>query len=123
MQYEIKQSEGKVTFNYFDASQHGMVDKEVSISQINKFGIDNREIKRRDGYIKSWDRRGRLDVTEEDGIRAYWVDLELIKELKILLKGKYSTEKYNVSKMKKTRWGMSERTAVDWAYTIIRPVA
>ena len=89
----------------------------VDIQDIIEFGVENRVVRRADGYIRTFSKTYYLITV--DCQKLYLHDYRF-KTLKELMKGKYNTRKNTIEEYKKTRWGMEPRRAIDWTYTVKR---
>ena len=90
-----------------------------SYLDVKDFSISNREARRCDGSFKKFVKMG--VVVKSDGKVLPHVPLSEIANLKLLLKGCYTSEKHPIETCKMTKHGWGLRKAIDWHYTIKAP--
>jgi len=88
----------------------------IDINEIREFSLDNQKTYTTKGTFKTWVKSGHIRM--KDG-KGYKVRESVIKELKEMLKGKYTSSKHTNYEFKNG----SERKATDWTYKVNNPFA
>lgn len=88
----------------------------IDVNNIREFNIFNSKTYTTKGTFKTWVKDGYIRMNDGKG---YKVKESVIKELKEVLKGKYTTTKNTNYEYKNG----SERKATDWTYIINNPFA
>ena len=100
-----------VSISYYDRLSDKYISKDISFNEILEFGVVNYKDWNRNGSFKKWIKKAYVKI-KEDKYETF--DLDIIKELKVSLKGKYNTSKIEDIEYK----NYSEKKAIDWKYVI-----
>jgi len=92
-------------------TEHGFEKTEIDPANIRMFSLINRKTYTNKGTFKTWDKNYRVRLNDGKLLK---IRESGFKELKELLKGKYTSEKQTESEYKNG----SERKATDWHYMI-----
>jgi len=93
-------------------TEHGFERINIDLSEVKSFSLVNQKTWTTKGTFKTWHKTYRIRLNDGKLLK---VREHNFRELKEVLKGKYTSEKQTESEYKNG----SERTATDWHYTII----
>lgn len=106
------------TIRHFEKTEEGMQFKEEVLNEedIRSFGIVNDKQYRRDGGFKKFFKRGFVRTKEHVFIG---VMLHQIQEIRVGLRDRIKeTKKDPIFAMKRTRYGVQEKRAINWEYKV-----
>lgn len=106
------------TIKHFERNGNKVVMKNEVIKEqdIKSFGIVHDISTRKDGSFKKFVKRGYVQTGEHV---YFGVMLSQVKTIREAFKGRIQTDKQAISAKKFTKYGVSERKAINWEFRII----